>query len=140
LELEDLQAARLKMIWRPCTSKSQWFWMRERYFKKQCFWNTKAHVLDSGYWKQIISMKHHATQCMKKQIGSGQDTQLWYEPLRNEGRIVDLLRQETPQLTGRQAWLVSKLIQNGHWTFSIPAQSPTWDSISFIRISVQADY
>ena len=84
-------------------------------------------------------MKIKALECMKKEIGDGQDMLLWSEPWLNEGRLIDLSDHNIPHVIDTCQWKVSEIIHNGNWQLSIPALSPLWTSITSIRISNKAD-
>jgi len=96
------------------------------------------------FWIQALGnmQKNEAIctlECMEEEIGNGHDTLLWYEPWLNEGRLVDMVDQNTPQQTHSYNWKVDSLIHNGAWTLTIPVLSSQWTSISCIRISAQDD-
>ena len=65
----------------------------------------------------------------------GKDTSLWYEPWLKEGRLVELVDHDTPQITGSQKWKVNSIILNGHWNLSIPVLGQVWSSITDIQIT-----
>ena len=87
-KVQDLcQAASLKMICRLFTTDSLWSsWMRRKYLQNRCFWDTSVHLLDSGTLKLMTGLKNYAIECMRKVIGNGHDTLLWFDPWLNEGR------------------------------------------------------
>ena len=76
---------------------------------------------------------------MRKEIGKGQDTLLWFDPWLKEGRLVELLNSDIPFTTRIRTWKVCNHTQNSTWTLSIPALSPVWQFIEVISISAQLD-
>ncbi|XP_020266328.1 uncharacterized protein LOC109841800 [Asparagus officinalis] len=140
-QLSDIgQAAALKLIWRLLTTNTLWSsWMKVRYVRGGNLWNSTSNLLDSGTWKHIYSHKEKALSCIRKTIGNGEATSLWFDPWLQEGRICELLSQLTPQLTGTSTWTVSNIIQNSQWNFILPCLSPLIPFITKISVSGQED-
>ena len=86
----------------------------------------------------MLNLRPDATK-YRKEICNGKDTLFWYDPSLKEGRVVELLDTETPQMTGTQNWKVCNLINNDTWTLTFPALSPIWSYIENVRISPQND-
>jgi len=57
---------------------------------------------------------------MKRSIGNGETTSLWYDDWLKEGRILALTGLQSPSILSAQ-WKVSDIIKEGTWTFSKPA-------------------
>jgi len=60
-----------------------------------------------------------ALDCMRKEIGNGQNTFLWFDPWLAKGRLVDLLDNIFPYLTGTLTTksIVSFKMANGYLKF-----------------------
>lgn len=115
--VKDLcNSAGLKRIWRLLTEESLWAeWMRYRYMKNHSFWDSKATVFDSGTWKHLQSLKGTALLHMRRVIGDGVSTSLWFDPWLSVGRLVDIYGIQCPLLTGTSDWNVAKLFQHQNW-------------------------
>jgi len=64
---------------------------------------------------------------VKKRIGNGQGSSLWFDPWLEEGRIVELLGRDI--CVAAENLKVSHIIRNGHWHLSLPGLSPIWQHI-----------
>ncbi|XP_020263024.1 uncharacterized protein LOC109839002 [Asparagus officinalis] len=133
-KLNDLcHAAALKLIWRLLSTSTLWSnWMRARY--------APAHAMDSGTWKLLAGIKPKAMCCIRKSIGNGETTSLWFDPWILEGRLSDILQQINPHLTGTKNWSVSHIIQNSQWHVDLPCLFPIIHHISNIQITGQDDH
>ncbi|XP_020243287.1 uncharacterized protein LOC109821515 [Asparagus officinalis] len=140
-KLNDLcQAAALKLIWRLLTTNTLWTnWINVRYVRGANFWESTSNLLDSGTWKHISSLKGKALNCIRKTIGNGETTSLWFDPWLQEGRIIELLHHLTSQLTGTITWTVSRIIQNFLWNIILPCLSPLIPFITNISVTGQED-
>jgi len=47
-----------------------------------------SFILDSGSWKFIVQSKDKALMYMKRIIGDGSDTSLWFDPWLQEGTLI----------------------------------------------------
>ncbi|XP_020271020.1 uncharacterized protein LOC109846208 [Asparagus officinalis] len=141
-KLEDLcRAVALKMIWRMLNNSTLWTkWMTARYIKGQSLWDAPVNILDSGTWKHLTSLKSTALSCIRKAIGNGETTTLWFDPWIQEGRIIDILHNFDPHLSGTENWSVSHIIHNSQWQFSLSGLIPLKQSILNIQISGHEDY
>ncbi|XP_020245010.1 uncharacterized protein LOC109823135 [Asparagus officinalis] len=113
--------------------------MHGRYIKGGNFWDATSNILDSGTWKHLSNTKSKALECIRKSIGNGETTSIWFDPWIQEGRIVDLLHSLSPQQTGTGNWTVSRLIHNSQWNIIIPCLIPLLPSIANISITGQKD-
>ncbi|XP_020249268.1 RHOMBOID-like protein 2 [Asparagus officinalis] len=95
--------------------------------------------MDSGTWKHISGLKIKALNCIRKAIGNGESTSLWFDPWLHEGRIIELVQHLSPQLTGTENWTVSSIIQNSQWNITLPCLMPLVNAISEIQISGKKD-
>lgn len=140
--VKDLcDAAGLKKIWRLLNFDTLWsVWFRNRYIKTDNFWEVKPHILDSGTWKQILVLKSHAMECMRKQIGNGKTTSIWFDPWIEEGRLSDLLPHGMSHMSYTYDWKVDRLIIDNQWSLVIPSLNSLWSSISKLNISAHEDY
>ena len=61
-KIQDInKSAGLKLFWRCFTSQSNWsIWMRDVYCRQSSPWNIQAHLMDSGTWKFLVSVKNIA--------------------------------------------------------------------------------
>ena len=57
-------------------------WMQISMFSKNV-WDAHAQLTDSGTWKFISEVKQYALESMRREIGNGNSTLLWYEPWLN---------------------------------------------------------
>ncbi|XP_020243282.1 uncharacterized protein LOC109821509 [Asparagus officinalis] len=110
-KLEDLcSAAALKMLWRILNNSSLWSnWMNARYTRGKNLWDAPVNTLDSGTWKHLTSLKSTALSCVRKTIGNGETTSLWFDPWIQEGRIIDILHNVDPHLSGTENWKINGL-------------------------------
>ncbi|XP_020266403.1 uncharacterized protein LOC109841891 [Asparagus officinalis] len=95
--------------------------------------------MDSGTWKYLSGLKFKALNCIRKSIGNGESTSLWFDPWIHEGRIIELIQHPTPQLTSTENWTVSHIIQNSQWNITLPCLMPLVNAIAEIKISEQSD-
>ena len=120
LELRRVQdianAAGIKLVWRLFTSNSLWAkWMNEKYVKDTPITELTCSSLDSGTWKFIVQSKNKALLHMKKIIGDGCDTSLWYDPWLQNGNLINLTGLNSPPVLSKH-WRVSDIIDNGTWS------------------------
>jgi hypothetical protein len=136
MRVQDMcKAAGLKMVWRFLNSNSLWSsWMERRYLKGSSFWESSSRLLDSGTWKLMTGLIDIAQSCMRKRIGNGHDTLLWYDPWVKEGRLVDLLSHDMPIISDTDKWTVSRLLINSQWCCTIPGLHSVWNFISNVNI------
>jgi mannosylglycoprotein endo-beta-mannosidase len=133
-------AAGVKKIWRLLNGNSMWSeWMLNKYLKQDCFWNSKATIFDSGSWKHLISLKEVALSNMRRKIGNGKDSFLWFDPWVADGRLVDLLGEELTITPGTELWKVSNIVRNGEWDTSSIIFNQFQASISYVCISETED-
>lgn len=90
--------------------------------------------LDSGTWKSMSNLKSLASQYMIKVIGNGENTDLWYDPWLEEGRLIELVGREIPIVTATSNWRVAHLISNAHWNHLLPSLSSVWEYILSVQI------
>ncbi|XP_020250145.1 uncharacterized protein LOC109827551 [Asparagus officinalis] len=140
-KLNDLcHAAGIKLIWRLITTSTLWSnWMKFRYVRDGNFWDAPAHAMDSGTWKFFSGLKSKAMCCIRKSIGNGETTSLWFDPWVLEGRLSDTLYQINPHLTGTEDWSVAHIIQQSQWHVVLPCLFPIIQYISNIKIIGQDD-
>ncbi|XP_020266263.1 uncharacterized protein LOC109841729 [Asparagus officinalis] len=141
-KLNDLcHAAALKLIWRLLFTSTLWSnWMRARYVRGGNIWDTPAHAMDSGTWKLLAGIKSKAMCCIRKSIGNGETTSLWFDPWILEGRLSDILQQINLHLTGTENWSVAHIIQNSQWHVELPCLFLIIHHISNIQITGQDDH
>ena len=70
--------------------------MKAIYLKEKNLWNANSHLLDSGTWKMNTKKKQEGQLYIKKTIGNGRNTSLWYDPWLQEGIVAELLGEEMP--------------------------------------------
>jgi hypothetical protein len=134
-------AAGVKKIWRLLNFNTLWSdWLRRRYLHNANFWEASIHLLDSGTWKHLIALKPQAMAYMRKQIGNGKDTSIWFDPWLDEGRLSELLPQGVhPHISYMNDWKVDKLLLGNQWSLSIPILISFWPTISSISVSSNED-
>jgi hypothetical protein len=134
-------AAGMKMIWRLLTSDSVWNkWMKRRYLNGQSFWDSSVSLGDSGTWKFMKKFSLQAQECMRKVIGNGKSTSLWFEPWLKEGNLADILNLSSNQIASTYTWKVCRIIRNTNWTCLIPLLNSVWPSIVEIQIQQEEDH
>ena len=114
-------AAGVKLIWRLYTSNSLWaIWMHKHYVKDPPFALLSCSIMDSGTWKFIV---HCSSLYMRRVIGDGCATSLWFDPWLQNSTLLQLCGLNTP-LTLSATWRVSGIISNGSWELKEPAFQP----------------
>ena len=58
----------------------------------------------------MLSSRGKVAQYIRKRIGNGQTTSLWYDPWLKSGRLVDLI-DSNPTTTHTASWNVSNIVE-----------------------------
>jgi len=96
----------IELVWRLFTSNSLWArWMYQKYIKDTPISELTCSLLDSGTWKYNVQSKDKVLLHMKKNIGNGCETYLWYDSWLPKGSLINLAGMNTPNLS--RFWKVS---------------------------------
>lgn len=105
-----------KLGWRIIKEEDK-MWVRmlkARYWEGRSFMNASAKSHHSPLWKDIVQGREILEKGLRRRIGNGKDTSLWYHWWVGEGPLIGSLITEIPESISH--WLVGDIIREGRWT------------------------
>jgi hypothetical protein len=106
--------------------------------KQDNFWEATSSIYDSGTWKDLLNSREKALVYIRKNIGDGKDTSLWFDPWTKDGRLIDMLDHNLPYMTGTKCWTVAQIIVDHQWIMH-PFLNSIWNQIDEVHISGESD-
>jgi hypothetical protein len=76
---------------------------------------------------------------VRRAIGDGRDSSLWFDPWLPVGRLVDILGENMPLITGTQDWKVSNIFHNQIWNLHHSFLHSIRDLIQDVHLSDTTD-